>query len=222
MPPFLVYDSFEGDLDAVEVLEQVLATNDKTDNGVIQHLTNFLLACLSTHNVGDNKPHLPPAILMEPASPDAKKWAKNWFTKLFESLKPNDGTIIPQGPQQPQHNNIMALLAQFLLAQAGLIQQLQQQRNRADTGEEKKNEEKTDTETSPITSQEMKALLKMCGHDISGTFELLPQCWFHMCSEIGLSEQYKMTIIQKHIMATQYYDDAEVPLTTPLLKMAMK
>jgi hypothetical protein len=31
-----------------------------------------------------------------------------------------------------------------------------------------------------------------------------------------------MTIIRKHIMATQYYDDAEVPSSAPLLKMAMK
>ena len=46
--------------------------------------------------------------------------------------------------------------------------------------------------------------------------------WMQYCAEKGTSDPYKMTIIQKAIMENFYYDNADVLLTPPLLKMIMK
>ena len=61
----------------------------------------------------------------------------------------------------------------------------------------------------------------MCGKSTTGDSADLP-LWMQDCAEKGTREPYKMTIIQKAIMANIYYDDADVPLTAPLLKMIMK
>ena len=46
--------------------------------------------------------------------------------------------------------------------------------------------------------------------------------WIQDCAAKGTSEQYKLTIIHKYIMETALYDDADVPLTSLLLKMILK
>ena len=61
----------------------------------------------------------------------------------------------------------------------------------------------------------------MCGKASTGTADLLPD-WITLCAAKGTSDSYKLTIIRKHIMANYYYEDAEVPLTALLLKMAVK
>ena len=72
-----------------------------------------------------------------------------------------------------------------------------------------------------IATLELKALLQICGKASGGTFDSL-QRWFPQCREKGLSDQYKMTIIRKHVMNTTNYDDAEVPLSILQLNMAIK
>ena len=42
-----------------------------------------------------------------------------------------------------------------------------------------------------------------------------------LCTQ-GTSDAYKLTIICKWLMTTYHYDDADVPLTAPLLKIIQK
>ena len=58
----------------------------------------------------------------------------------------------------------------------------------------------------------------MCGKDPTASIAVLPG-WFGQCGEKGCSEKYKLTIIRKWIMANYRYEDAEVPLSAPLLKI---
>ena len=58
----------------------------------------------------------------------------------------------------------------------------------------------------------------MCGKSGCGKFDSLPT-WFQQCGEKSFLEQYKMTTIRKHIMTITNYNDAEVPLSAPLLNM---
>ena len=42
------------------------------------------------------------------------------------------------------------------------------------------------------------------------------------CADKGNTEAFKTMQHQTHVMATTYYNDANVPLTAPLLKMMVK
>ena len=61
----------------------------------------------------------------------------------------------------------------------------------------------------------------MCGQRSTGTADLLPD-WFQDCAVKGTSESFQLTIIRKCIMSRYYYEDADIPLTAPLLKMIRK
>ena len=61
----------------------------------------------------------------------------------------------------------------------------------------------------------------MRGKPDGGTFDSLPT-WFQHCGEKVIPEQYKMSIIRKDIMTKTHYDDADVPLLSPLLNMDIK
>ena len=53
IPPYFLYDGFEGGLDATLVYERLLRHNDVTDD-IFAHLKTFLRACLLSHNTADN------------------------------------------------------------------------------------------------------------------------------------------------------------------------
>ena len=209
IPAFLVYDGFMDDLDAAEVYERILAMNDHTTD-VMTHAKSFLLSCLSSHNIGDNKPHIPPGTFMTPLPPQAKVWAGNRFKNHFPSIAlPNPVTALTTPGVDP---NIAALLASLLPTAV-------QNSNRAsDAGEEKKDD---GGNTSTFSNQELQSTLAMCGEPMTGTINELPP-WFGTIAEKGMNEQFKLTVIRKHLMENMYYDDADVPLSTPLLKMALK
>jgi len=72
-----------------------------------------------------------------------------------------------------------------------------------------------------MSSTELRNTLIMCGKCSSGDETCLP-AWIQYCALKGTSEAYKQTIIRKWSMNTFHYDDADVPLTTPLLKVIQK
>jgi len=61
----------------------------------------------------------------------------------------------------------------------------------------------------------------MCGQLSSGTDELFAD-WFQDCTVKSTSESYQLTIIRKCLLSKYYYDDVNIPLTAPLLKMIHK
>ena len=106
-PPFLAYDAFDVQLDAAELYERVLAA-DTTDSAMYAHLKDFLLSCLSSHNINDNKPFVDHTLLMAPPSADARRWGLKKFKTCFPNLAPAQQQAAVQAP------DYAAILAQLL------------------------------------------------------------------------------------------------------------
>ena len=212
IPPFLLYDGINRDLNAANIYERLLTINT-TDTPMYDHLKNFLLACLSSHHLPNNKPYLPLETLLAPPSASALRWAGTKFPTIFPTIV----TPPVQAPHQPGFDQagLAALLAQILpLQQQALQLQFNNGRDRNNHEEEKKEDDAT---TYGMSQQEMAATLIMCGQAPNSHPALLPQ-WIRDCSEKGMTESFKLTLIRKHIMATGYFDDADVPVTSTLLK----
>ena len=87
IPAYLVYDGVDKDLDAAEIVERVLNVTDHGNSDMYTHLLNFLLACLSSHNADENKPHVEDCDLIRPdTSMDARQWGRKMFEKCFPTL----------------------------------------------------------------------------------------------------------------------------------------
>ena len=204
IPAFLVYDGFHRNLDASEVYERVLNMENTNDIACFSHLKNFLLSCMNAHNAGDNKPWISQEHLMQPISASARRWIKKKFETIFPTLVPRVAAT-PNG-LSPE---VAALLAQALANRTPLPPPIQA------TQEEKKSDENVG-----MSGSELEELLQMCGKPSDSDSSVLPD-WVHECSKKG-SESYKMTVIMKHVMNNPFFDDAEVPITRPLLKMILK
>lgn len=153
--------------------------------------------------------------LMAPPSLEARRWAHQHFNKAFPSLAQQQAP-----PQVNASAEVQRLLQPFLHAQAQQFQLLQAQQATAATGhqEEKKEE---DNGKLNMSDQEVSTLLEMCGELLTADPILLPQ-WFHDCARKNTLDEYKQTILCKHTMNSNAYDDAEVPLTLTMLKMIVK
>ena len=108
IPPYLVYYGFEKDLDAALVLERILNASTTTSN-MLTHLHNFLRACLTSHNTGDNKPYVGNNELAAAPSMAARRWAKEKFSKCFPSLTQQTASALNVG-NLPQGADLMALI----------------------------------------------------------------------------------------------------------------
>ena len=182
----------------------------------------------------DQKPYIPAEEFMAPVSVHARRWAKVKFAAHFplltgDTLPPRSLPRSPPGspPGSPPNEtqpaaptgltpDLLALLTRLAASgAAGLLESA----TRREPQEEKKEE---DGGTSPkLTGEELRVTLQMCGAPADGTVDDLP-AWFQLVNERGTSEHFKLTQIQKHIMDNVHFEDAEVPITTPLLKMALK
>jgi hypothetical protein len=145
-----------------------------------------------------------------PTPSDAKKWVKTKFNNYFPTLTPN------VAPIQPAPDGGNAQVAQIL---AQLLQ-LQQQNQQCDNEEEKKDDE-VGTNPNGFAMKEWKSLCQMCGKQINSNINTLPQ-WIEDILNKSVSESYKMTIICKHIMDNEFYNDSKVLLTSTLLKNVAK
>ena len=207
IPAYLVYDGFTEDLDAADVYERLMSI-DTSQNGMYHHLEYFLLACLSSHHLADSKPFAPSIEFMTQVPEEARRWATNRFKAHFPTL---------QKPRNPVETNIPGIDPTL----AALLERLLPSHNHrpAPSFDEEKKDDGRDGIN--MSKPELKETLHMCGLPETGMITDLP-LWFQQTQEKGTSEQYKLTIIRKHIMAHTKYEDAEIPLTAPLLKMALK
>ena len=140
---------------------------------------------------------------MAPPSADARRWGLKKFKTCFPNLAPAQQQAAAQAP------DYAAILAQLLPVHVTLLQQPQTTERAEATKEEG---------TLKLSQQELETTLIMCGKDPTASIAVLPG-WFGQCGEKGCSEKYKLTIIRKWIMANFRYEDAEVPLSAPLLKI---
>ena len=97
IPPFLVYDGLESVLNAALIYERVLDA-DTHGMPVYQHAKDFLLSCLSKHNLPDNKPFIGHITLLQQQSANAKCWANARFKLHFPTLVPAPTTTTPTIP----------------------------------------------------------------------------------------------------------------------------
>ena len=208
IPAFLVLDGFTTDLDAVEVYERILSIDDHTGDA-ITHTKKFLLTCLTSHNQGDPCPRLGQEVLIAPAPATARQWSIATFNATYPTLAPQAIAAIPGNNNA--NIDIAALLAQILPHTLN---------NRQIPPEEKKDDE-INTPQMGMSKRELESTLKMCGLNTTSDPTLLPE-WFQQCAEKGMTESYKMVIIRNQIMSNYNFEDAEVPLTSTLLKVAAK
>ena len=211
VPAFLVLDGLVGDIDAVELMERIDALADATQ-AMYTHLKSFLLACLTSHNQGDKCPRMDTETLVRPTPPQARRWAREKFAKTFPALQPPP--VTQQAPAQGNGGHDIAAL----LAQVMAMQQMQQPRPVA---EEKKETDNDDTNPMGMSQDELNTTFQMCGLPAGSNVALLPE-WIRLCAAKGTSDSYKKIIIRKHIMTNFCYEDAQVPLTNTILKMASK
>lgn len=204
IPSYLVLDGITRDLDAAEVLERIESL-DNTDGEMFTHLKNFLLSVLTSHNVNDECPRISQELLLAPVSADARRWASQKFKAAYPALLP----VAPPPPAATP--DIAAILAQLL---PGMLPQ------RPHHAEEKKDDE-GETSIMNMSNQEFTTTLVMCGARPDALPAVLPE-WFRLCSEKGMTDSFRYTIINKHIMENFRYEDAEVPLTYSVLKMVCK
>ena len=206
VPSHLILDGFTKDLEAAEVLERIIGL-ENTEGEMFTHLKHFLLVCLSGHNIGDSHTLLSQEELLTPTPADARRWATRKFAVTFPTLIPAP-TPTPALAQDP---NIVALLAQLLPLRGPP----------ARTIAEEKKDDSDDTTVMNMSQQEYVTTLVMCGAPADSPPTALPE-WFQLSSEKGMTDSYRHTIINKHIMDNFRYDDAEVPLTHSVLKMVCK
>ena len=206
IPSFLVYDGFETDLDAAVVYERVIMQED-TDGAEVMytHFCHFLHSCLQTHNKTAQNPSIPLEYFAATPSIAARQWAKSKFAQMFLTL-----TAAPH--PQPQEPITASLLRDLL--------QLRQQQAPATTAATATDKKDDDTLLN-MSQKEQQQLNKMCGLSADAPIDDLPS-WVIDCAAKNTTDTFCMQILQKQIMKSTFYDDADVPLTNTLLKMAVK
>ena len=208
IPAFLILDGFTQDLCAAELLERIMGLADTTGE-MFTHLKNFLLAVLTGHNLGDHSPRIAQPLLMAQVPADARRWAGDKFKKAFPALQPAPTTPAPGGI----HPDIIALLAQLIPTQQNAPA------TAAATAATAENKE--DDTILNMSKQEYDGLLQMCGLPPNSPPEALPG-WMTDCSAKGMTDHYRGTILGKFIRDNVHFEDAEVPLTNNVIKMAIK
>ena len=201
IPSFLVYDGFNKDLMAEEVYERVLSLEDQ-DNPMIQHCKNFLRSCTVARNLPDPKPYCHSSAFITQPTIEARNWAKSKFFLLAPTLSENHSSV---GTVPPVHADLAALLSRFAPAATPT-------------------EGATDSDAKPedklgMSPTELRSTIAMCGLR-EGEESLLPE-WFEKVNEKGQNDNTRNQIIiatLKNIL----FEDAEIPVTAPLLLMIRK
>ena len=205
VPPYLVYDGFQHDLDAADLLERIIGMTNDTVSDMRTHLESFLRACLTAQNVMDNKSYMSLEAFVTPVSETARKWANTKFQGAFPHLTQPVPTQ-PQGGQDSQ----MAQLLQLLAAKhvGGGTPRIEE-------------EKKHDTTDFGLSSMEKEKLLVMCGFDKHDAAVHLPD-WIKRFAEPNMSKTSKASVVQELLNpAKHYFDDAELHLTSSLIKMVV-
>ena len=216
IPCFLVYDGIHNQLDAAVVYERILKKQNLNDNNknMYQHLRRFLRSCLQSHNKNTNNPSLDLEVVAAAPSTEARSWAQANFTKIFPSLQ--QPIPPPQGAPGVGNENITAELLAQIIARLP-----PQQQSTLTAAVEEEKTTSVSAGTLNMSEKEKSQLFCMCGLPEDSPDNLLP-AWVQDCNEKNMNDTFRLQIIRDAISTTSYYDDAEVPLTSLLLKMIVK
>ena len=203
IPAYLVFDGFNKDLEAEVVLERLLQV-DNQENAIIAHGLAFTQACLVKHTVNGARQHLPPAVFMQSQSIQAKTWA----TTKFKTLLPTATAGLGVG--SPSRDND---------AFTSFMKNMQENYQTPPRNQNKVPTVVTPEEKFGMSATELASTLKLCGLK-EGEEHLLP-AWLLQMSEKGQNDNTRNQIIIKWLQRV-LYDDAEIPITAPLLTMIRK
>ena len=203
IPAYFVYDGIRGDLHAGLVYERIMK-HSAEETPMMEHLKAFLRGCLSGQIKANPKPYMSSTIFSAPAPGEARAWAKATFANCFPSLCAP--ALVPPPTFRPA--GVSPEIQALLTSLAATV---------TPASSPSSSPTKTDEGKTSMSASELQSTLVMCGQASSGTMEDLPR-WFQDCASKGTTEQYQLTIIRKWVMTHVYYDDADIPLTTALLK----
>jgi hypothetical protein len=203
IPAFLVYDGFNKDLSAEEIYERVLSLEDQEEES-ITHCRNFLRACCVSRNLPDPKQFCAIDSFLSPQTVEARNWATSKFKLLVPTLTKADASNTQHQPtnKTTELEDILSRLAPTLAA----------------APKQPANEIKPEDKFG-MSPTELKSTLAMCGLR-EGEEDLLPD-WLVTTNEKGQNDNTRNQIIiatLKNIL----FEDAEIPVTAPLLLMIRK
>ena len=139
----------------------------------------------------------------------ARRWAKEKLSKYFPALTQKTALALNVG-NLTQGADLLALITDI----KGTNTTTPKNPSPSKTSD---NQDKSKW----MPKSELDTTLKMCGKSSTGSMVDLP-AWIQECATKGTSEHYKLIIIQKFVMSNTLYDDADVPLTDPILKMIIR
>ena len=203
IPSFLIYDGFNKDLSAEVVYERMLILDDQEDINTV-HCKNFLRACCVSRNAPDPKQFCAIDDFLSPPTVEARNWATQKFKTVAPALASKNEQVT-QG-EQGTSANLEALLARLV----PMLATPERTTNVVDTKPEEK---------FGMSPTELKSTLAMCGLR-EGEEDLLPE-WFETTNEKGQNDNTRNQVIiatLKNIL----FEDAEIPVTAPLLLMIRK
>ena len=206
IPPFLVLDGFDADLDIRVVLRRLDQLTDKRPVW-FKHAHQFLRACTLQPKANTIGTSLTSEFWSQRACADTREWCARRSFMLCPQLQQPHATVYPQAPHPPQ--DMAALFRQFL------DMQRQATADHSTTTHEEKKDDATTT-TLGMAPSELKRLLTMCGLE-EGQEDFLPSFYADL-AEPGLSKEGKNLIIREACRRHPKYDDAPIPLLAPLLK----
>ena len=82
---FLVYDSFDADLDAITIYKRIKTLPDLSKL-VAQTLLTFLRGFMTSTMVNDTGTFIPSIVFMDSSPPEARTWGLNKFIKTVTTL----------------------------------------------------------------------------------------------------------------------------------------
>ena len=208
---FLVYDSFDQDLDAVTVYKQVQNLHNQQEPHV-QAILHFLQGCMVKRYKTNKDPttYVHSSFSLANPHPTAREWALHKFQENFPALQ-NPQTAPPSTQNQQPNLQLIQTLLQALNPQAAISAMT--------------------TQAPGPTAPKYEELLRMCQEEIDlhlglcglqlGAEASLPHYLTRLAGK-NVSNSIKDQIITSQICNNEYYDGHRVPITSALLKIIKK
>jgi hypothetical protein len=216
VPAFLLPDSFNKDIDVLELLEKVQQLPDDQKQAApntILLLLPFLKASIVKNKVDDASIHQDSTTFMQNPTEHDAKWKQRRMHQLFPSL------LVPAQTNVPTTSTNSEWTAERLieLAKAGMNQ------NPPTSTTNDKNSEDDDNTLSPTLGLSKSAydkLMSMCGI-VAGQEDEIPPIWLQL-TEKNLTKVDKMAIASRALTTAIQWRDAKVKPLTPILKMIVE
>ena len=237
IPPYLVYDGLDDDLEAGMVYERLMMSQHPS--AMRSHALAFLRTCLvGQWRQSDAKHTATQGEFFSMLPREARLWATARFQQLFPTLpgagqtEPHRTTTVPLPPQptgttpptpppgapyqsaagnqvfQLDADALKALLAQQKTAQPGTVTPAESSNGSPDG-------------TFKVSEAEKSRMRRMCGLDEDAGDECFPK-WFRDIFAKHLDDVARAQVIAEAVDQAWILEDAEVPLYPALIKTIIK